>query len=209
MEKEEENRKIPNVAFSLSPSQTKEKRDFARQKMQNWVSLKYEKALCSLLLLSISCSFKLCGPWAVSCYFLQVTSARKLILFPSHIFRPLFACLPFCSQHGKANIWNKALGASHICCWMNKANATKPINHASRYKTTVLFGQRKETASPSLQPLIWTDTWQEIPLLSEALIKAKGWEQLGDEITHWSDLANHILCSSCFLGIWNSSSHSL
>lgn len=34
---------------------------------------------------------------------------------------------------------------------------------------------------------------QVIPLLPEALIMAKGWERPGEEISHWTDLANHPL----------------
>lgn len=92
---------------------------------ENWLYLKYKKAPCSPLLLSISCSAKFCGSCAVGSYFLQADSAGKLVLFLSHISRPFFACLLLRSQHIKANVWNKALGASHICCWTSKANAKK------------------------------------------------------------------------------------
>lgn len=59
----------------------------------------------------------------------------------------------------------------------------------------------KEAPTPSLYPPSGKIPGQMIPLLPEALIKAKGWEWPGEEISHWTDLANHILCSAHFLGI--------
>lgn len=119
----------------------------------------------------------------ILCYSLKATSAGKLILFPSHIFRPLFACLLLCSQHIKANIWNKALGASHICCWTNKANVTKIINHASRYKTTCLLWLEERNTQPLIVAPRLDRYLARNTTVFQGLIKAKGWEQLGDKIS--------------------------
>lgn len=53
----------------------------------------------------------------------------------------------------------------------------------------------KETPSPSLYPTFGKIPGQVMPLLPEALIMAKGWEQPGEEIRHGTDLANHPLFS--------------
>lgn len=172
---------------------------------ENWLYLKRKKSPCSPLLLSISCSIKFCGSCAVGCYFLQATSAGKLILFLSHISRHLFACLLLRRQHIKANIWNKALGASHICCWMNKANVKKTqLIMLQGIKQLSFLAKGKKHSAPHCSL-----SFGEIPGKKYCCCLPKGWTQLGDQMRHWSDLANHILCSSCFLGMWNSSSHSL
>lgn len=54
---------------------------------------------------------------------------------------------------------------------------------------------------PLIVSPIWEDTWASDPTAARSTDKGQGWEWPGEEISHWTDLANHTLCSARFLGI--------